>query len=331
MTPSTYRPKVSIVMSFCNEPLQWIRFAVESIMKQTFTDFEVIIVCDNPKYTEGIEYIKGLSDGRIKLLLNQKNLGPTKSFNTGISASCGEYIAKMDADDISLAERLAKQVEYLDAHPEISVCATDVHRISPEGKIIRRNRYRNKRDQSLLLIQNCIAHPSVMYRRSLLELRDPLYNEDFKYAQDYELWQFLTLKGCRLHTLEEALLLYRNSPQQISRAKRSTQAGFFKKAHKAFVTQWLISHYIIDADDTSDLKVMLAKCSHAYSSCSDNECRKNLAHIIYVLYFALGTGSPGYRLRYLFDRNLIAFHHRFVYSFRLLFSRKSRHNRNGFI
>ena len=170
MTPSTYRPKVSIVMSFCNEPLQWIRFAVESILKQTFTDFEVIIVCDNPQHSEGIKYIKGHPDRRIKLILNKENLGPTKSFNIGISASCGEYIARMDADDISLPERLGKQVEYLDAHPQISVCATDVHRIGSDGKIIRRNRYRTKRDQSLLLIQNCIAHPSVMYRRSILKL-----------------------------------------------------------------------------------------------------------------------------------------------------------------
>ena len=331
MTPSTYRPKVSIVMSFCNEPLQWIRFAVESILKQSFTDFEVIIVCDNPQHSEGIKYIEGLSDGRIQLILNKENLGPTKSFNIGISASCGEYIAKMDADDISLPERLAKQVDYLDAHPQISVCATDVHRIGSDGKIIRRNRYRTKRDQSLLLIQNCIAHPSVMYRRSLLELRDPLYNEDFRYAQDYELWQFLTLKGCRMHMLEEALLLYRNSPQQISRAKRSTQAGLFKKAHRSFVTQWLISHGIIEADDAADLKTMLKKSTHAYRSCTDDDSRRCLANIIFVLYFALGTNDRRYRFRYLLDTNLIAFRLRFVYTFRLLFSRKSRHNRNGFI
>lgn len=331
MNSSTHKPKVSIVMSFYNEPLQWIRFALESIQKQTFTDFELIIVCDNPQNSEAIEYIKGLSDGRIRLLLNKENLGPTRSFNIGISASCGEYIARMDADDIILPERLTKQVEYLDAHPEISVCATDAHRISPDGKIFRRSRYRKKRDQSLLLIMNSIAHPSVMYRRSLLDLRNPLYNEDFKYAQDYELWQFLTLNGYRIHMLEEALLLYRNSPQQISRVKTSEQARFFKKAHKDFVTKWLTSHCVINAEDTADLKVMLEKCSLAYSSGHDKEHRKHLAHIIYVLYFALGTYRTSYRLRYLFDRNLIAFRLRFVYSFRLLFSKKSRHNRNGFI
>ena len=318
-------------MSFCNEPLQWIRFAVESILKQSFTDFEVIIVCDNPQHTEGIKYVKGHPDRRIKLILNKENMGPTRSFNIGIASSRGEYIAKMDADDISHPQRIGKQVEYLDSHPHISVCATDVHRIGPDGKIIRRNRYRTKRDQSLLLIQNCIAHPSVMYRRNLLKLRTPLYNEDFQYSQDYELWQFLTLKGCRVHTLEEALLLYRQSPQQISRTKRNIQAGFFKKAHRSFVTQWLISHDIIDEDDAADLKTMLKKSTQAYRSCTDDDSRRCLANIIFVLYFALGTCRPGYRLRYIFDRNLIAFRLRFAYTFRLLFSRKSRHNRNGFI
>ena len=116
-------------MSFHNEPLQWIRFAVESISGQTFQDFELIIVCDNPDHNEGIAYIKSLQDPRIKFIKNPGNAGPTKSFNTAIAAAEGEYIARMDADDISLPERLETQVNYLDSHPEVSVCATDAHTI----------------------------------------------------------------------------------------------------------------------------------------------------------------------------------------------------------
>lgn len=329
MTPSTYRPKVSIVMSFCNEPLQWIRFAVESVLEQTFRDYELIIVCDNPANTEGISYIEDLDDKRIILIVNKENIGPTRSFNSAIASSKGEYIARMDADDICLSERLARQVEYLDCHPEVSVCATDTHSIDRSGKIIRRNRYRKKHDHRLLAISNCIAHPSVMFRRSLLEIRNPLYNEDYIYSQDYELWQFLLLKGIRFHTLDQALLLYRRSDEQISSAKRRKQAELFKKAHKKFITEWLIANGITSSEDT-DLKVMLKKASRAYSEAC-KEDRKQLKYIIHVLYFSLGTIDKKYRLLYFFDRNLIAFRIRFIYTYRLLFSTRTRRDRTGLV
>lgn len=330
MIQSSYRPKVSIVMSFYNEPLQWIRFALESIIRQTFSDFELIIVCDNPKHTEGISYIRNIGDERIRLIINTKNAGPTKSFNIAIESSRGEYIARMDADDICMPERLEKQVEYLDSHPEVSMCATDAHTINKEGKIIRRRRYRKKLDQGLLFISNCFAHPSVMFRRSILEDRNPIYNEDFIYSQDYELWQFLFLKGHRFHTLEQALLLYRKSDTQISSAKKRKQVELFKKAHKSFITGWLLSHGMIETTDSDDLKVMLKKASQAYSKASPED-RKCLEYTIYVLYYSLGTMEKKYRLLYLTDRNLIAFRIRFIYTYRLLFSIRTRRDRSGLI
>ena len=91
------KPKVSVVMSICNEPLQWIRLAVESIQNQTYKNFEIIIVCDNPAFEEGIAYIRqaAAEDSRICLLINDTNLGPTKSFNKAIDAAEGEYITEM--------------------------------------------------------------------------------------------------------------------------------------------------------------------------------------------------------------------------------------------
>ena len=326
MSLTTYKPKVSIVMSFHKEPLQWIRFAVESMLGQTFRDFEFIIVCDNPEHTEGIAYIREHEDKRIRLMINDRNLGPTKSFNIAIAASVGQYIARMDADDISLPERLEKQVGYMDAHPETSVCATDVHVIDENGRIKRRNRYRRKHDQSLLLISNSIAHPSVMFRRRLLELRNPIYNEDFIYTQDYELWLFLYLKGHRFHTLDQALLLYRKSRKQISNAREHKQTSLFKKAHKEFIINRLHQLTSPDSETPYDLKGLLDKAIQAYAD-PGRENKKDLTYIIYVLYFSLGTNDWAYRLRYLADRNLIALRVRFIFTWRLLFSKKSRRNR----
>lgn len=326
MSLTTYKPKVSIVMSFHKEPLQWIRFAVESMLGQTFRDFEFIIVCDNPEHTEGIAYIREHEDKRIRLMINDRNLGPTKSFNIAIGASVGQYIARMDADDISLPERLEKQVGYMDAHPETSVCATDVHVIDENGRIKRRNRYRRKHDQSLMLISNSIAHPSVMFRRRLLELRNPIYNEDFIYTQDYELWLFLYLKGHRFHTLDQALLLYRKSRKQISTAREHKQTSLFKKAHKEFIINRLHQLASPDSETPYDLKGLLDKAIQAYAD-PGRENKKDLTYIIYVLYFSLGTNDWTYRLRYLADRNLIALRVRFIFTWRLLFSKKSRRNR----
>ena len=334
MTKQRHKPKVSVVMSICNEPLPWLRLAVESIQNQTYKNLEIIIVCDNPAFEEGIAYIRQAAeaDSRICLLINDTNLGPTKSFNRAIAAAKGEYIARMDADDIAVAERFQKQVDFLDSHPEVSVCATDVHIIDIDGNIVRKNKYRKKLRQELNIIINCMAHPSVMYRRSLLEERNPIYNEDYIYSQDYELWTFLMLRGHKFHTLPEALLLYRKSPSQISSAKGKTQLILFKKAHREFITNWLLSHQIITADESSDLEVMLNKATAALHKRKNtcNEFRKYLTYIVYVLYFSLGTYSWTYRFRYLFDRNLVAFRIPFIYSFRLLTSSRTRKNRTGF-
>lgn len=327
MIPNTEKPKVSIVMSFHNEPLQWIRFAVESILEQTFKDFELIIVCDGPENLEGIAYIKELQDNRIRFILNPENIGPTRSFNIAIAVAKGEYIARMDADDISLPKRLETQVAYLDSHPDVSVCATDTHTIDKDDKIIRRNRYKRKKDSALMFISNCIAHPSVMYRSSLLEVRRPIYNEEYRYSQDYELWQFLILEGHKIHMLDQVLLLYRRHKIQISSSNKARQMELFKKAHKSFIINWLLNKGIISAEDSDNLKAMLRKSLKAYSSITDKEEKKQLTHVIYVLYHNLGSLDWRYRIRYLADKNLIPFQVKFIFTFRLLFSSKKRRSR----
>ena len=319
-------------MSFYKEPLHWIREAMESILNQSFKDFEAIIICDNPDYEEAVSYIEHLqeNDQRIRLICNPKNIGLTRSLNMGIDLAAGEYIARMDADDIALPLRLERQVAFMDSHPDICICATDAHIIDDRGAITRHNRYAKKTDPAELLISNILAHPSVMMRKSLLDIRRPLYNEDYIYSQDYELWHAMFLKGIKPHTLKEPLLLYRKSWSQISVRQKDLQVSFFKKAHKSLITNWLIDKKIIKEEDREDLKTMLRKASAAFNNASEQE-QHELAHIIYVLYFSLGTSEGKYKLLYLFDRNFIAFRIKSIFTFRLIFSHKTRRNRTGFI
>ena len=320
-------------MSISNEPLQWLRLAVESIHNQTLKDFELIIICDNPSYQAGIAYVSeaAATDPRIRLIENDSNIGPTRSFNKAIEVSRGEYIARMDADDIAFPQRLEKQVAFLDANPLVSVCASDVHIIDKDGKITRRNKYKKKHSQALNVIFNGMAHPSVMFRRSLQEERNPIYNEDYIYSQDYELWTFLIIKGHRFHTIDEPLLYYRKSTSQISHTKKEVQNSLFKKAHREFITNWLLCRGIIASEDSTDIKVMLKKASRALADTKkDDTDWEYLRNIVYVLYFSLGTYSWAWRFRYLIDRNMITLRIPFIFTFRLFVSSRTRKNRTGF-
>lgn len=324
------RPKISVVMSFYKEPLQWMASAVESILNQSFTDFEFIIICDNPENAGGLAYIQELSgkDSRIRLIQNPVNIGITKSLNKGLEISRGEYIARMDADDIALAERFERQVSFLDSHRDISVCATNAHAINSKGRITRRNKYSHKLNPNYLFIFNSIAHPSVMFRRELLEVRKPLYNEDYPYAQDYELWQHLVLKGYRIHTLPETLMLYRKSKTQISTSKKSHQDRIFRVVHRDFIFNWMEAKGIIEKEDRHDLQIVLKKAGRAYKTL-DRKDRDCLSKMIYVHYYSIGTKNRKYRLKYLVDSNLIIFQVRFILTLRLLFSKKKRRSRQS--
>jgi len=329
---NTNNPKVSVVMSFYKEPLQWMDLALDSILNQTFRDFEIILICDNPDYSEGISHIqeKAEQDSRIRLYINESNIGLTKSLNKALGLATGEYIARMDADDIALPVRFARQVEFLDSNPDISVCASDVHIINSDGEIIRRNKYKRKCNNNWYFITNVFAHPSVMFRRDILSLRSPLYNENFRYSQDYELWNHLIVQGYRLHTLKESLLLYRKSEEQISSVYHTQQIHFFKLAHKALINNWLISKGIIREEDKDNLEVMLEKSTSAYRTLRGTD-REYLTMIIYIIYFSLGTYSWKYRLKYLVDRNFVVFRIKFILTFRLFVSSRTRKNRTGFL
>ncbi len=127
-------PKVSVIMSVYNGD-KYLREAIESILNQTFTDFEFIIVNDGST-DNSLEIIESYDDERIKTINNKKNIGLTKSLNKALKFAKGKYIARQDADDVSLPNRFEKQVEYLDSHPEVALVGTSVYLIDENGKII---------------------------------------------------------------------------------------------------------------------------------------------------------------------------------------------------
>ncbi len=205
-------PRVSVVMAVHNGE-KYLRQAIDSMLSQTFKDFEFVII-DDGSTDNSVDIINSYGDPRIRLIRSSENLGLTRSLNLGLDAALGVYIARMDSDDVSLPERLQKQVAYMDEHPEIIASGTWAHDIDDEGRILgNRSLPIGKRMLYGYWWPCPIIHPSAIIRKSLL--KDRRYDSGIRYAQDYELWLRLR-KEHVLGNLAEFLMLYRVHKGSIS-------------------------------------------------------------------------------------------------------------------
>jgi len=179
--------KVTVLMSVYNGE-KYLREAIDSILKQTFKDFEFLIINDGSTDSTA-EILKSYQDPRIKIINNEKNVGLTKSLNEGLKLAKGEYIARMDADDISMPERLQKQVNILERKPDLGVVGTWCYIIDEKDNI----KYEVKDDRNpvilrwKLLFDNVFVHSSVMMRKKAYEDNGG-YNLELEASQDYDLW-----------------------------------------------------------------------------------------------------------------------------------------------
>jgi glycosyltransferase involved in cell wall biosynthesis len=200
---------------------RYLQQAIDSILAQTFTDFEFIIV-DDGSTDETSTILDGYSDSRIVRLHNSVNRGLTKSLNRGLKVAKGQYIARQDADDTSLPPRLARQVEFLDVHPQIDLVGTAYVRVYDNGKNQLAKmplEHREIRDQ--LFYQHSFCHGSVMVRRIALEAVDG-YDESFIVAQDHDLWLRLTEWGT-LANLPDPLYYLRISSNSVTGRQKNRQ------------------------------------------------------------------------------------------------------------
>ncbi|ASA19864.1 glycosyltransferase family 2 protein [Paenibacillus donghaensis] len=214
---------LSVLMPVYNAS-HYLSNAIESILLQSYTDFELIVINDGST-DSSLEIIHHYSDPRIKLINNPENLGIVSSLNRGFSAATGTFIARMDADDYSLPNRFMAQLQFMDLHPEIGVCGTQF-RIMDNSEV-RMQTSTLPLDPDILscslLLNCCLAHPTTMIRRHVLEkLTGPLYDPSYQHAEDYHLWARLS-EITRIANLEECYLHYRHHNDQISRTKGSEQ------------------------------------------------------------------------------------------------------------
>lgn len=209
-------PLVTVLLPCYNGEL-YIEEAVRSMMNQTYSNLEILIIDDfSSDNSNAILTRLAAEDNRIRLVRNEKNLKLIKTLNKGLDLANGIYIARMDADDISLPERIEKQMNFMLSNPEVDLCGTNYIMIDGEGIEMGASDYplTNSEMKLNILFSSPLAHPTVIFKRDFI--RDiGKYREDFLNAEDYELWIRVAINGV-MANIEDKLLLYRWHGNNIS-------------------------------------------------------------------------------------------------------------------
>ena len=186
MNPARPAPLLSVVLPVQNGEA-FLKAALDSVFVQTFSDFELIVV-DDDSTDRTPEILAATDDSRLRVIRNATSRGIAGSLNRGFDLCRGRYIARMDADDISLPKRFARQVAFLEAHKEVGVCGTWVRMFSDGWSRNRRLESDPERMRCSLLMFNVLSHPSVMLRREFFTRHALAYDESLQNSEDYELW-----------------------------------------------------------------------------------------------------------------------------------------------
>lgn len=213
-------PKVSIIMAVHNG-LPYLQSAVDSILRQTFTDFEFIIV-DDASTDGSLTILRSYLDKRLRIVKNLNQSGLARSLNRAIRLSRGQYIARMDHDDISRPTRLETQVEFLEAYLSIGVVGTWASTIGERNRQIWRLPTRDSEIRIELLFNPTLIHSSVMFRRKVFTKNHLRYDPSLKRAQDYDLWCQAARKT-QFANIDKILLFYRIHQRQVGRQHYAEQ------------------------------------------------------------------------------------------------------------
>lgn len=219
-------PKISVLMPVYNCE-KYLGLAIQSILDQTFKDFEFIIVddCSTDKSWKIIKKYAA-ADKRIIILRNKKNLRTTKTLNSGLWKALGKYVARMDADDWSYPDRLQKQFNFMENHPEAGVSGGAIEVCNRNLKVLNVRRYplNDTLARKIIFHYSPFAHPATIWRRDLLE-KVGGYNENFPLTQDYELY-FRIGKICKFGNLPDILLKLRTHDDSSSIIRGRYQEQF---------------------------------------------------------------------------------------------------------
>ncbi|WP_304206889.1 glycosyltransferase [Phocaeicola plebeius] len=234
------QPLVSVVMATFNEPAGFITASVESILKQTYPRLELIIADDSTSEdTRDVIDAFAKKDSRVKVIRHKERMGFVRALNEGLCQASGKYIARMDGDDISLPDRIRKEVDYLEKHGHVDVLGGAMDIIDEKGTVVSERFYPlyGLKLHVWAVLRNPLAHPTVMLRSSLVR-QGFCYDEGQKKAEDIELWLRLKVSGFRIANLPDKLLNYRVVGDLSLKRKRDQWIYNFKARKKNFTLRY---------------------------------------------------------------------------------------------
>lgn len=257
---------VSVIMSTYNEPEIFLKKSIESILNQTYSNIEFIIVCDNPENSDIIKILNIYknTDKRINIIINETNIGLVKSLNKALIKAQGTFIARMDADDIAQSERINKQLNYIKTN-NFDMIGSAILCIDKNENEIRKinNMPKNfNKFKKYIIINNCIAHPTWFGRIEVFKKNKGYRN--IPYAEDYDFVLRAIEKGFKLGNINQVLLKYRIREDSIS--------------NKNGLKQFLISEYLVKMYKNKSLdkpeKELIAEIKAIIKRISDEESNK---------------------------------------------------------
>ena len=213
-------PIVSILLPIYNSE-KYVSKAIKSILAQSFQDFELLLINDGST-DKSIEIMRSFNDSRIRIIDNGKNRGIVYSLNSGINNSKGIYLARMDADDISLKDRILIQVNYLNKNPEIDILGSNYELFGAENHTTNLNITPDKIKTSIFF-DNQLCHPSIIMRKSSIIKNQLIYNKNFFINQDWVLWFDALNKNLKIANLPNVLIKYRLEGQNITTNNKDSE------------------------------------------------------------------------------------------------------------
>lgn len=223
-------PLVSVIMATFNDNPTVLKKAVESIIAQTYQNFELFILDDSTSEESKNAVDSFATNPQVHIVRKQKKMGLSGARNVGLKMSLGKYIAIMDADDISVPERFKVQVNFMENHPECSVLGGQMYIIDESDSVISSRRYPLKGYKLKLFatFRNPIAHPTVMFRRELFE-KGFQYDETLEMSEDLDLWLRIMNAGYVLENVDEVLINYRIDKSFTDKRSSQKQKNYMAK------------------------------------------------------------------------------------------------------
>lgn len=221
MTPAAIAPALSVVVPTYNAA-RYVREALASVLAQDFEDFELLVVDDGSSDGTAAVLQEIAADPRVRLLRNERNTGLIATLHRAYGECRAPLIARMDSDDLCAPTRLRRQVEFLQAHPDVAIVGGAIRFFGNVAPNVFRFPLAHEDIRPAMLFYCPLAHPALMFRRELFDQGLLRYDDAFRHAEDYHLWSRLLLKA-RAANLPDVVLDYRLHPQQVSSGSSGQQ------------------------------------------------------------------------------------------------------------